>query len=76
MEGLPVGERALCGHAATWRCVTCHGRPTFCQQCCYATHTKHPLHRVEFWQGSFFQPGWLRQVGIQVHCGHGGDPCP
>ncbi|TFK80385.1 hypothetical protein K466DRAFT_455186, partial [Polyporus arcularius HHB13444] len=59
-----------------WRCVTCHGRPTFCKDCCYAVHAKHPLHRVEFWQGAFFQPAWLRQVGVQVHCGHGGDPCP
>ncbi len=75
-EGLPESGIATCGHQAAWRCVTCHGRPTFCKDCCYAVHAKHPLHRVEFWQGAFFQPAWLRQVGVQVHCGHGGDPCP
>uniref|UniRef100_A0A5K1K3H2 CHIP6 n=1 Tax=Ganoderma boninense TaxID=34458 RepID=A0A5K1K3H2_9APHY len=36
----------------------------------------HPLHRIEFWEGSYFRPAWLRQVGIQLHCGHGGAACP
>ena len=56
--------------------MTCQGRPTFCYACCHAAHECHPLHRIEFWQGEFFRPAWLRQVGIQVHCGHQGRPCP
>ena len=56
--------------------MTCQGRPTFCYVCCLEAHSKHPLHRVEFWEGEFYRPAWLRQVGLQVHCGHSGAPCP
>ncbi|THH05826.1 hypothetical protein EW146_g9795 [Bondarzewia mesenterica] len=36
----------------------------------------NPFHRVEQWMGSYFAPTWLRQVGIVLHLGHGGEPCP
>ncbi|KAI1783483.1 hypothetical protein LXA43DRAFT_903485, partial [Ganoderma leucocontextum] len=71
----PPDGLATCGHPMSWRCVTCQGSPTFCYACCRDTHAKLPLHRVEFWEGTFYRPAWLRQVGVQVHCGHGGQPC-
>ena len=67
---------ASCGHPALWRCLSCNARPTFCTNCCRETHHAHPLHRVEFWGGTFYRSAWLRQVGVQVHCGHNGSPCP
>ena len=76
-EGPPANGVASCGHSpASWRCLTCHAQPTFCTSCCRDTHGAHPLHRVGFWQGQHFRPAWLRQVGIQIHCGHSGSPCP
>ncbi|KAI0738383.1 hypothetical protein C8Q80DRAFT_1262908 [Daedaleopsis nitida] len=75
-EALPESGRATCGHDALWRCRSCYGRPTFCTKCCRDTHSSHPLHRIEFWEGSFYRAAWLRQVGVQIHCGHGGSPCP
>ncbi|KAI1784147.1 hypothetical protein LXA43DRAFT_1101707 [Ganoderma leucocontextum] len=76
-EGPPESGITSCGHQpVSWKCLTCHAEPTFCTLCCRDTHRAHPLHRVEFWEGSYYRPAWLRQVGIQVHCGHGGAPCP
>ncbi|RPD55728.1 hypothetical protein L227DRAFT_509623, partial [Lentinus tigrinus ALCF2SS1-6] len=74
-EGLPEG-RASCGHDAAWRCLDCSGSPSFCMRCCAETHRNSPLHRVQFWNGQYFQQAWLRQVGVQVHCGHEGSRCP
>jgi hypothetical protein len=34
------------------------------------------LHRIEHWNGQLFEAAWLHQVGIQIHLGHGGNPCP
>src|SRR5882757_4269771 len=63
-------------HDATWRCNECFGRPSYCSSCCKQTHARHPFHRVESWTGSFFQPSWLRHVGVCIHLGHGGGLCP
>ena len=75
-EGLPEGGIGICGHPATWRCLTCHGTPALCAACCRNRHVDHPLHRVEHWTGSYYHPGWLRELGVQIHAGHDGRPCP
>ncbi|KAI1783699.1 hypothetical protein LXA43DRAFT_856788, partial [Ganoderma leucocontextum] len=59
-----------------WRCLSCHGKPAYCTACCKASHERHPLHRVELWQGTHFVPSALRLAGVQIRCGHGGAPCP
>ncbi|KAI1785137.1 hypothetical protein LXA43DRAFT_900433 [Ganoderma leucocontextum] len=75
-EALPPDGLGSCGHLALWRCLSCHSRPTFCLKCCREAHQSQPLHRIEFWGGSYYRTAWLRQLGIQIHCGHGGSPCP
>ncbi|KAI0704604.1 hypothetical protein C8Q76DRAFT_624101, partial [Earliella scabrosa] len=59
-----------------WRCITCVRTPTYCAACLRSSHEFLPLHRVQFWNGSYFRSAWLRQVGVRIHCGHGGLPCP
>jgi CxC2 like cysteine cluster associated with KDZ transposases len=61
---------------ARWRCLECFGRPSYCSACCRHTHARLPFHRMESWTGSFFKPSWLRHVGVCLHLGHGGEPCP
>lgn len=75
-EAPPSDGVATCGHAVEWRCSTCHGRPTYCTQCCREAHRSNPLHRIQRWEGLFFKRAWLRDVGLQLHCGHGGKRCP
>ncbi|KAI1784921.1 hypothetical protein LXA43DRAFT_1100891 [Ganoderma leucocontextum] len=75
-EAPPPGGLGVCGHPALWRCLSCHGKPAYCTACCKASHERHPLHRVELWQGTHFAPSALRLAGVQIRCGHGGAPYP
>lgn len=40
------------------------------------SHARLPFHRVQQWTGEYFIPAALNQVGLHIHLGHGGDPCP
>lgn len=75
-EGLPPDGLGVCGHAGFWRCLSCHGTPLYCTGCCRQAHQAHPLHRVQFWQGTHFEDAWLRHTGVEILCGHGGRGCP
>lgn len=61
---------------AIWRCKGCFGKPVFCTGCCKSSHKAHPFHRVEKWNGKFFEDAWLWQVGVVINLGHNGEPCP
>lgn len=60
----------------SWRCLDCLGRPLLCNRCCRDTHRQHPLHRVERWNLTHFEPAWLWQCGVGIYAGHEGKPCP
>jgi len=45
-------------------------------QCFRDMHQQLPLHRVEHWSGTHFEPAWLCQVGVTIQLGHHGHPCP
>ncbi|KAH9908831.1 uncharacterized protein BXZ73DRAFT_59605, partial [Epithele typhae] len=72
------GSRATCGHRLEFRCLGCSGRPTYCSSCLRNTHAIDPFHRIEAWVESMscYRPAWLQEVGLQIHCGHGGEACP
>lgn len=75
-EAPPADGIGACGHPALWRCVTCHGAPALCADCCLDTHERHPLHRIEFWAGNHYRSAALREIGLIIYCGHGGSRCP
>ena len=55
--------------------MDCLGTPSYCSSCCQQTHAQIPFHCVESWAGSFFQPSWLRRLGVNIYLGHGSNPC-
>jgi hypothetical protein len=59
-----------------YRCHDCFGRPSLCKSCCLNRHRHLPFHKIEFWNGSCFLPSDLQNLGLVLHLGHGGDPCP
>jgi hypothetical protein len=78
LEG-PIGDRRCSGCGigdGSWRCLDCLSRPLFCISCCRQAHSLLPFHRVERWTGSHFTPAWLQDVGVAIHLGHQGKPCP
>jgi CxC2 like cysteine cluster associated with KDZ transposases len=62
--------------AAAWRCRDCLFNPMLCSDCCRDNHASNPFHRIDHWTGSYFEPAWLFQVGLVLHLGHNGAPCP
>ncbi|KAH7881994.1 hypothetical protein F5I97DRAFT_1817824, partial [Phlebopus sp. FC_14] len=59
-----------------YMCSDCLCSPLFCSTCCRAAHMRIPLHRVTQWNGTFFEESSLKLVGLVVHLGHNGQPCP
>lgn len=60
---------------AKWRCRECFGRHLLCAKCCMTQHRYLPFHRVDKWNGRFFQRAALWQVGVKLFLGHQGLPC-
>lgn len=66
----------LCGGDGAQQCHDCHARPLFCTKCCRAEHALRPFHRISQWNGDFFERTTLTKLGVEIHTGHGGKPCP
>ncbi|THU87300.1 hypothetical protein K435DRAFT_867411 [Dendrothele bispora CBS 962.96] len=63
---------------AMFRCVDeeCFGGGMMCSTCTVDAHARLPLHWIEEWNGSFFMPTSLKELGLKVYLGHpGGQRC-
>jgi hypothetical protein len=47
-----------------------------CKSCLLHIHAHTPFHRIQYWNGQFFQSAKLLDVGYMLHLGHSGQPCP
>jgi hypothetical protein len=59
-----------------WKCMDCMDNTAVCVLCCRNAHKSDVFHRVQKWNGRYYQQGALWQVGIKIHTGHNGSPCP
>jgi hypothetical protein len=76
-EGTDGSKCSRChSEGARWRCRSCLGRPMFCRACCRTNHRLLIYHRIEKWNGRFFQDASLWEVGVRLHLGHQGLECP
>ncbi|KAG1718273.1 uncharacterized protein EDB91DRAFT_1090173 [Suillus paluster] len=39
-------------------------------------HSRMPFHRISQWTGGFFEDTSLTKIGLEIHLGHAGQPCP
>jgi hypothetical protein len=60
----------------SYRCLECFSHPSLCRDCCLATHKLNPYHSVERWSGGCFVRHSLYDLGLILHTGHHGEPCP
>jgi hypothetical protein len=65
----------LCRHCnqflAVWRCKDCVLATPKCRSCIRNIHRENPFHRIERWNGSYYRPAELREVGAYLlvrHC--------
>ncbi|KAJ7571957.1 hypothetical protein C8J56DRAFT_1070458 [Mycena floridula] len=56
------------------RCLSC-GLATICGECCLSRHKSLPLHRIEHWNGHFWNKTTLFDEGLCYQLGHGGFAC-
>lgn len=75
---LPSATRScsVCNNDGVYKCHGCFAEPLFCTDCCRSQHQRHPFHRISQWTGEFFQESSLTKVGLDIHLGHNGGPCP
>lgn len=63
--------------SAAYRCLDCiYGQQLLCASCCLTQHHHQPFHRIQRWTGHFFDRDDLGNLGVVIHLGHGGQPCP
>jgi hypothetical protein len=53
-----------------WRCLDCTLSYSLCRQCMRHSHMPAPLHRIEYWNGSYFRPASLWEVGTYLLVQH------
>ncbi|KAG1783199.1 hypothetical protein EV702DRAFT_948208, partial [Suillus placidus] len=76
-EGPPANRTcSVCPKDGVYRCHGCMGEPLFCTHCCRMVHSSMPFHRISQWTGGFFEDTSLTKIGLEIHLGHQGKPCP
>ncbi|KAI0038918.1 hypothetical protein FA95DRAFT_1504888, partial [Auriscalpium vulgare] len=81
MEGLGDHERLpVCGRCKVKdgeiRCASCMTGEHFCSNCVVLEHERLPFHRIERWNGQYFEKHTLCAAGQRLQLGHGGRTCP
>lgn len=65
------------GRQAEYRCSECFSSPLLCSECISLAHQYNPFHRIQFWNGNFFESRSLsRDLGVKLLMHHDGLPCP
>ncbi|KAL6301700.1 hypothetical protein BKA93DRAFT_828035 [Sparassis latifolia] len=57
------------------RCLDCFSGKLACPDCTLKAHTLLPLHRVQRWNGRFFERITLANLGLRVQLGHHSGQC-
>ncbi|KAL0567068.1 hypothetical protein V5O48_014920 [Marasmius crinis-equi] len=55
---------------AEYRCLACDGLRVVCRACIIRTHLDEPLHGIQQWRSSYFQPTSLKEIGLRYQAGH------
>ncbi|KAG2096706.1 uncharacterized protein F5147DRAFT_747542 [Suillus discolor] len=71
-RGSDTRDTCFCGsdESPLYRCRDCHGTELVCRQCVLHTHQWQLFHRIEYWNGSFFQRTSLKSLGLRIQLRH------
>ncbi|KAG1823160.1 hypothetical protein DFJ58DRAFT_720087 [Suillus subalutaceus] len=60
-----------------YRCEDCFGIELHCSSCTVVAHKDHPLHRLQKWNGNYFESASLKSLGLWIQLSHAlGHTCP
>jgi len=62
--------------SGTHRCQDCFGSNFWCDPCCVSAHERLPFHRVQMWNGRFFEQSDLLTRRLCLDLSHYPDDCP
>ncbi|KAH7906050.1 hypothetical protein BJ138DRAFT_1138106 [Hygrophoropsis aurantiaca] len=62
----------ICGseERPVYRCQDCFSLRLLCQVCIVLLHAQVPLHRIQEWNGKFFESITLKGLGLRIQLGH------
>ncbi|KAI0748683.1 hypothetical protein C8Q80DRAFT_1219730 [Daedaleopsis nitida] len=52
------------------RCEDCHDATLHCTSCIIAAHRQNPFHRIQTWNGQYFEKVSLKSLGLRIQLGH------
>ena len=64
------------GSDGHFRCSDCIGNLVHCHRCMMNSHTLLPFHRIQIWNGRYFDHTTLKDHGYILYLGHHGGMCP
>ncbi|PPQ83667.1 hypothetical protein CVT26_000898 [Gymnopilus dilepis] len=70
-----VARKAVAPQAPEYRCNECLLPDLTCKECCVRRHRTNPLHRIQRWNGDYFEPTSLKSIGLQIQLNHSGLYC-
>lgn len=72
-----VGKICKCHNAVgVYRCMDCWFPPILCDSCIKDSHVGNPFHRIQKWNGLYFDRTTLSKLGQVIGLGHHGALCP
>jgi len=57
-------------------CLSCIGHCGWCRTCAVKVHLSLPFHRLQNWNGQFYEVISLQDLGFTLNLGHNEDICP
>ena len=59
-----------------YRCQDCFGSHLLCGACCISAHATVPFHRIQMWNGRFFERSDILAHDLTLNLCHYPDDCP
>lgn len=59
-----------------YRCQDCFRAKSLCGQCCVSAHAQLPFHRIQMWNGRFFERSDVLTNALTLDLRHYPDDCP
>ncbi|KAI6046731.1 hypothetical protein EDC04DRAFT_2982725 [Pisolithus marmoratus] len=80
LEGEQLAKGGICEQCCeaegSVQCMSCTGVHAWCGPCAVKAHRNLPFDKVQWWNGTHYEPTSLMELGFLWHIGHEGDPCP
>src|ERR1700733_337953 len=61
--------------SSRYRCRDCFGTTMWCRGCCISAHTHAPFHRIDMWNGNYFERSDVLTHELIIDLAHFPDDC-